>query len=241
MQIAHPLIAAGVAEHSRFREHRFARLYRTSMAAAAITFGSREAALYVVDSINRIHMRVHGSLKTRAGVFPAGTSYDANDPVLKLWVLNTITDSTLLVYESFVSPLSRDQLEEFYSDSLTVARLFDIPEQLIPPTYSDFRHYMANMMNGGMIEVSDTGRYIARELFSPSIEGRLLYLGSAIGIGMLPDRLKQEFGFRWSQRRELWLSRLCTVSRRVRGHMPTILCASPMATWSHLAHTRRSV
>jgi uncharacterized protein (DUF2236 family) len=134
MQIAHPLIAAGVAEHSRFREHRFARLYRTSMAAAAITFGSREAALYVVDSINRIHQRVHGSLKTRAGVFPAGTPYDANDPVLKLWVLNTITDSTLLVYESFVSPLSRDQLEEFYNDSLTVARLFDIPEQLIPPT-----------------------------------------------------------------------------------------------------------
>src|SRR5438132_8446306 len=62
MQIAHPLIAAGVAEHSRFREHRFARLYRTSLAAGAITFGSRDFALRTVESINRIHCRFYGVL-----------------------------------------------------------------------------------------------------------------------------------------------------------------------------------
>src|SRR5215470_6186212 len=86
MQIAHPLIAAGVAEHSRFREYRFARLYRTSIAAAAITFGGRDFALRAVESINRIHGRVHGVLQSQVGVFPAGTPYDANDPELKLWV-----------------------------------------------------------------------------------------------------------------------------------------------------------
>src|SRR2546422_8458611 len=73
MQIAHPLIAAGVAEHSRFREHRLARLYRTSVAAAAITFGSRDFALRTIASINRIHQRVHGTVRTQAGTFPAGT------------------------------------------------------------------------------------------------------------------------------------------------------------------------
>src|SRR5690349_4211963 len=103
MQIAHPLIAAGVAEHSRYREHRFARLYRTSMAAAAITFGSRELALRTVDSINKLHDRVHGRLQRQTGIFSAGTPYDANNPELKLWVLSTITDSTLLVYDLFVS------------------------------------------------------------------------------------------------------------------------------------------
>src|SRR5262245_28646363 len=99
MQIAHPLIAAGVAEHSQFRTHRLARLYRTSMAAAAITFGSRESALRVIRWINRKHDRVHGILRAPSGIFPAGTAYDANDPVLKLWVLSTITDSTLLIYD----------------------------------------------------------------------------------------------------------------------------------------------
>src|SRR6185436_1240334 len=87
MQIAHPLGAAGVAEHSQFRKHRLARLYRTSLAAAAITFGSRDFALNAVRSINRKHQQVHGVLREQAGIFPAGTPYDANDPELKLWVL----------------------------------------------------------------------------------------------------------------------------------------------------------
>jgi uncharacterized protein (DUF2236 family) len=232
MQIAHPLIAAGVAEHSRYREHRFARLYRTSVAAAAITFGSREFATRAVNSINRKHQRVHGSLKAPAGVFPSGTPYDANNPELKLWVLSTITDSTLLVYELFVSPLSAAERQEYYSDSLTVAKLFDIPDHLIPPTYDDLCAYMDRMMESRVITVSDTARNIARELFSPSIEGTLLFLGSAIGIGLLPERLRCEFGFKDGRRRHTFLSTMGKLSRRVRAHVPSVLCTSPVATWS---------
>src|SRR5262245_58004866 len=154
MQIAHPLIAAGVAEHSRFREHRFARLYRTSMAAAAITFGSRELALRTIGMINRRHDRVHGVLQTQGGAFPPGTPYDANDPELKFWVLSTIIESTLLVYDLFVKPLSDRQREQYYSDSLLVAKLFEIPDELTPPTYTDFQSYMSAMMESDVITVS---------------------------------------------------------------------------------------
>jgi uncharacterized protein (DUF2236 family) len=232
MQIAHPLIAAGVAEHSRFGEHRFARLYRTSMAAAAITFGSRELALRTIGMINRRHERVHGVIQTQGGTFPPGTAYDANDPELKFWVLSTIIESTLLVYDLFVKPLSRREREQYYIDSLLVAKLFDIPDDLTPPTYTDFQSYMSAMMESGVITVSDTAREIARELFSPSIEGTLLYFGSATGIGLLPDRLRHEFGFQWTHRRERWLGRMASASRRMRGYLPLILCSSPLATWS---------
>src|SRR5688572_10258262 len=95
MQIAHPLIAQGVADHSRFQKHRLSRLYRTSLAATAITFGSREMAIRMVRAIDRRHETINGTLKTEVGIFPAGAPYDANDPVLKLWVLSTITDSAL--------------------------------------------------------------------------------------------------------------------------------------------------
>ena len=234
MQIAHPLIAAGVAEHSQFHLHRFARLYRTSMAAAAITFGSRDFAFRVIRSINRRHQQVHGVLREQAGIFPSGTPYDANDPELKLWVLSTITDSTLLVYDSFVSRLSNDDRERYYRDSLTVAKLFAIPESMIPPTFADCRSYLNRMLESNAITVNDTAREIARALFSPSIEGTLLFFGSAIGIGLLPERLRREFGFRWSRRRERWLGRMASVSRRTRGHLPSILCSSPIATLSHV-------
>jgi uncharacterized protein (DUF2236 family) len=234
MQIAHPLIAAGVAEHSRFREHRLARLYRTSVAAAAITFGSRDFVFRAVESINRIHRRVHGVLRSQVGIFPAGTPYDANDPELKFWVLSTITDSTLLVYDLFVSPLSDDDRQQYYNDSLTVAKLFDIPEHLIPPSYKDFQSYMNDTLQSDVITAGDTARDIARGLFSSSVEGSLLFLVSAVGIGLLPERLQREFGFPWSRRRDSWLLRMAAVSRRVRGHLPTIVCSSPFATFSHL-------
>ena len=234
MQIAHPLIAAGVAEHSQFRTHRFARLYRTSMAAAAITFGSREFALRVIQSINKRHQQVHGVLRAQAGVFPAGTKYDANDPELKLWVLSTIIDSTLLVYDLFISPLSSDEREEYYRDNLIVAKLFAIPERILPSTYADFRSYMSSTLESDVISVSDTAREIARALFSPSIEGTLLFFRKRDW--NWPASRPAAAGIRPPMEppaRNL-VAPNGHVSKRMRGHVPTILCSSPMATLSHL-------
>jgi uncharacterized protein (DUF2236 family) len=234
MQIGHPLIAAGVAEHSQFRSHRFLRLYRTSLAAAAITFGSRAFALRTIRSINRKHERVHGVLRSQSGAFPEGTPYDANDPELKLWVMSTITDSTLLLYTLFVSPLSDDEREKYYRDSLTATRLFGVPDRITPPNYSEFRSYMREMLNSDRIKVSHQGREIARNLFSKSVGGMVTYAGSAIGIGLLPERLRKEFGFEWSGRRERWLRRVAFISRHTRAHVPTHLCSSPFATVAEL-------
>lgn len=234
MQIAHPLVAAGVAEHSQFRRHRFARLYRTSMAAAAITFGSRDFALRAVRTINQKHQLVHGVLKDPAGIFPAGTPYDANDPELKLWVWSTIIESTLLVYELFVSKLSAEDREQYYADSLRVAELFGIPERLVPQTYDDFRVYFDRMMDGDVIQVSDQAKEIYGALFAHTPSGLLLFAGSAVSISLLPERLREAYGFgRKSPRNSLW-HRIPPVCREVRRFTPSLLCANPAATLSQL-------
>lgn len=234
MQIAHPLVAAGVAEHSEFRKHRFARLYRTAFAAAAITFGSRDFALRAVKTVNQRHHVVHGVLKTEAGIFPAGTPYDANDPDLKLWVLSTITDSTLLAYELFVAKLSAEDRELYYKDSLTAAVLFGIPSSIVPPTYGDFQVYMDRMMQSGAIHVSDQAMDIRRALFAKTPSGLLLFAGSAVGIALLPERLREEFGFSWRIEQKRWLQRIPAISRSLRRYTPSILCANPAATASEL-------
>ena len=235
MQIAHPLVAAGVQNHSRYREARFGRLYRTAIAAAAITFCSEDLARRAIRSIDRKHLKVRGVLHREAGVFPAGTPYDANNPELKLWVLATITDSTLLVYDMFVKPLSMAEREEFYQESLLLTKLFGIPESIVPPTYRDFQSYMDAMLGGNIIQVSDSAREIADALFAPTLAGKALYAASVFGIGLMPSRLRQEFGIRWSPRRERWLQRSAHLHRRVRKYVPSIFCASPVATFSELA------
>lgn len=234
MQIAHPLVAAGVAEHSQFRKHRLARLYRTSLAAAAITFGTEDLALRAVRSINRKHQRVHGVLRRPAGIFPAGTPYDANDPELKLWVLNTITDSTLRVYELFVSKLSSEDRESYYADSRKVAALFGIPDRIIPPAYDDFRACMDRMLGGDVIQVGDDAKEIVQALFARTPSGLILLATSVVGIGLLPRRLRKEFGFDWDIRPESLWQRIPSFCRQVRRYTPSVLCAHPAATFSEL-------
>jgi uncharacterized protein (DUF2236 family) len=234
MQIAHPLVAAGVAEHSAFRSHRFARLYRTALAAAAITYGSREFALRAIKSVNRRHRDVHGVLKVQSGIFPAGTPYDANDPELKLWVLSTITDSTLLAYDMFVSRLTIEDRRQYYRDSLVAADLFGIPGGIVPKTYDDFTIYMNHMMAGSVIQVSEQAREIRRALFAATPSGILLFAGSALGIALLPERLRCEFGFGWRLEEKRWLRRVPALCRRLRRYTPSLLCANPAATASEL-------
>jgi len=234
MQIAHPLVAAGVAEHSEFRKHRLARLYRTSMAAAAITFGSRDFALKAVRMINRKHQQVHGVLRAQAGIFPAGTPYDANDPELKLWVLATITDSTLLVYERFVSKLSDEDCECYYQDNLKVAELFGIPQSITPQNYADFRVYFDRMMESDAIQVSDDAKEITSALFARTPSGMLLFGGSALSLSLLPERLRDDFGFSWKVIHEGWWNKIPDFCRGVRRFTPSVLCAHPAATLSQL-------
>jgi uncharacterized protein (DUF2236 family) len=213
------------------------RLYRTTLAGAAITFGTRDFANRAVQSINRKHQSVHGVLKASAGVFPAGTPYDANDPELKLWVLSTITDSMLLSYDLFVSELSMEDRQSYYNDSLKVADMFDIPRSMAPPTYGDFRIYLDRMMTNGEICVSDEAREIARALFAPTPSGTLLRIGSAVGIALLPARVREEFGFRGQAGETPWWQRLAPVCRKLRRFTPTVLCANPAATFSQLMGT----
>src|SRR5918994_3653424 len=78
LQLAHPLVAAGVAEHSSFRHGRLTaarRLHQTIRAMLALTFGDDGARTHALEGIRGIHRRVHGRLHAAVGFFPAGAPY----------------------------------------------------------------------------------------------------------------------------------------------------------------------
>lgn len=231
MQIAHPLVAAGVAEHSQFRRNRLGRLYRTALAATLITFSSRRFALRALAAIARKHKPVHGTLRISTGMYPAGTPYRADDPELKLWVLSTITDSALKVYEQFVAPLTNGEREEYYRDSLAALDFFGVSRDIAPQTYVEFEAYIQRMLHT-QVAVGDDARTIAAALFSRSIVGIALRASSQPGIGLLPEQVRREFGFAWSARQDNRLKKAATFSRRLRKHVPAIFCSSPAATIS---------
>src|SRR5215471_3130354 len=89
LQLAHPLVAQGVSDHSGFRGERWGRLHRldrTLRAMLALTFGSDQEAEAAAKGILAIHRRVHGELSSADGAFPERARYTAEDPVLLTWV-----------------------------------------------------------------------------------------------------------------------------------------------------------
>src|SRR5438094_1060567 len=60
MQFAHPKVAAGVRDHSRFEIDPAGRLARTLDLTMAIAFGPRPVTMQAVGAINARHRPVHG-------------------------------------------------------------------------------------------------------------------------------------------------------------------------------------
>src|SRR6266511_4932042 len=63
LQIAHPLVAAGVAAHSDFRSDPFRRLQATLDTTLRITFGDREQAAAAAERLWRVDARGRGPLR----------------------------------------------------------------------------------------------------------------------------------------------------------------------------------
>ncbi len=116
MQIAHPLVAMGVSEHSSYMSDPYNRTMHTFMLGQLLTFGSTTTARKAARTINNLHVHVHGTLNTSAGEYTRGTAYYARDPELLLWVHATLVDTVLLVYRTLSGPVSLEEQDRYYQN-----------------------------------------------------------------------------------------------------------------------------
>jgi uncharacterized protein (DUF2236 family) len=232
LQIAHPLVAAGVAEHSHFERAPLQRLWRTLDLTLTMVFGSAADALAAVRQIERVHARVHGVLAEDVGVFRRGTRYDANDPKLLFWVHATLVDSGLHAYERFVGRLRAAERNAFYVETTISARLFGIPTRLIPPTWNAFRAYMRAMLAGPTLAVGPASRAIAAALLSPPLPfgiRQMAGLTRLFTIGLLPPTIRRRYGYAWSGAHERALRAATAAIRAGLPVLPKIVRDFPHA------------
>jgi uncharacterized protein (DUF2236 family) len=142
LQVAHPMIAAGVFEHSGFRASPWAaagRLHHTVKAMLALVFGSDAARNQALAGIRAIHRRVNGRLAESVGPFPAGTPYSAEDPALVLWVHATLLESVPLVHELLVAPLTAAEHDAYGAEAAPVAIALGARDADVPRTRAAVR------------------------------------------------------------------------------------------------------
>jgi uncharacterized protein (DUF2236 family) len=192
LQVAHPKVAQGVAEHSNFAEHPFKRLRGTLDFVYGTTLGTSEESAWVAGGVNRIHTYVKGP------------GYSANDPDLQLWVAATLYKSALQIYELTLGPMSSAMREEFCRESAVYGTLLGCPEDLWPSSVAEFDKYWDSAL--AALVISDDGKRICHDLLYsravPFYLRPLLPVNRLITTGLLPEHLREQFGLVWDPRRE---------------------------------------
>jgi uncharacterized protein (DUF2236 family) len=229
LQLAHPLIAAGVFDHSGFRASPIAavsRLYHTTQAMLAITFGDEQRQGAAIANIRRIHTRVHGTLPTAVGPFAPGTRYSAEDPSLQLWVHATLLESMVLTYEQLVGPLSSHHRDQYCAESIPPSLALGMRDADAPRSWHDLQVYLRQMENSGAIVVGPQARQLADAILRTSIPAVLAparAISSLITAALLPPRIRQEYGLPWSEARQRRFERLASATRKLRRVTPAAL------------------
>jgi uncharacterized protein (DUF2236 family) len=208
LQLAHPKVAAGVAQYSRFQQNPLARLQRTMSAMWSIGFDESATAYGALKRVGNIHKQVHGSVPAGEAVPPA-TRYDARDPQLLMWVHATLIDSAIMAYDLFVKPLSIQEKARYYEESKKLAELFDIPYAVVPRSLAEFSAYFDEMIQGNTIAVGPTARSLAHDIVYPTpwILRPAAPLFRVVTAGLLPERLRSAYDLQWNGPREkvFWL------------------------------------
>lgn len=232
LQLAHPLVAAGVADHSDFLAHPLRRLWRTVDTMLRIVHGDRATAEEAAAALNALHARVRGTLSEGTAAFPPGTVYRAQDPALLLWVHATLVDSALVAYECFVGTLTADEREGFHTESRVVARLLGVTEEVLPQSYAAFARYVGETIAGDVLEPTPTARRLADAVlhpplaFLPRIAGDV---GAVVTLGLLPPAIRERYGLPWNSMRERGFDVARGVVRTVLPLLPDVLRAMPQA------------
>ena len=227
LQVAHPLVAYGVVEHSGYDRELWGRLVRTLRALYQIAFGDKEEAERAGAVVQAVHARVHGTTTTELGPFPPGTPYAASDPELMLWVHATLVHSSLAAYEQFVQPLPQAEREQYLQEMNQVAELFGAPARVLPRSYREFEDYFEAQLASGVITVTQPAREVASVILSTPLLGPLRGLVPAHRLAttrILPRRLREEYELRWTALHELALP---LASQSVRyGSLPVLAVAA---------------
>lgn len=233
LQLAHPLVAAGVADHSTFREGPRAaagRLLHTVRAMLALTYGDRSSQQDTIARILEIHRRVHGTLRAEAGPWPAGTPYSAEDPALVLWVHVTLIESIVMAYDVLVEPLSDHERDAYCAESAWVAVALGAREADVPRTWAALVAGMRSAHASGALAVGEDARAVAAAVLGPPfgpLAAPLVWANRLVTRAWLPEPIRRQYGLPWGAADARRVSRLLRTLRAARRLLPDVAALWP--------------
>ena len=218
LQVAHPTVGAGVAEHSTFQQDPWGRLHRTLDYVHGTIYGGPRLA----GEIGRRVREMHRDIK---GLRPDGERYHAMEPVAYAWVHATLASAIVHGHERLGRLMAPDVVEAFWRDWLALGRLIGVRDRDLPEDWAGFEEYFEHMIDTELVD-NPTVHLVLDTLMRPARPvsalpqpvwnalrvpiARQLHLAT---VGMLPAHLRERLRIPWSDGQERAFRALATVSR----------------------------
>ncbi len=237
LQVAHPVVGAGVADHSEFLEDRWGRLIRTVKSAHSfLGFNGEESGRLEAARLREMHKGIKG-------VDSEGRRYHALEPEAYLWVHATLYHGIVQTQRLFAKPLSPSEERRLFAEWRDLALALGVPERYVPADPEAFAVYFDRMV-AERLEFNDTVRLIIeldRRPLPPPPDWRLpsaawLAIAAPLAVLMrrssqaaLPPVLRERFGLPWSSGRALGFQAFTGVMRVLDRGLPARLRTAPTA------------
>ncbi|MBT2501872.1 oxygenase MpaB family protein [Curtobacterium sp. ISL-83] len=206
LQIADPVVGAGVRRHSDFARRPQQRLAHTLMFVYAVVIGTDEDAATAAGFVHRAHRPVAG----------------ADDLDRQLWVAATLYDSARLAHELFGSPVSEARAADVLRAYAPIGTALRVPAAQWPGSVEAFDAFWERSLAG--LEVTDDARGVVRDLlhprFAPLWVRAAMPLVRIVTVGMLPAAVREQYGFPWGAGEERRFRRAVRGVRAVRSVVP---------------------
>jgi uncharacterized protein (DUF2236 family) len=234
LQVAHPLVAEGVHQHSAFEADPPRRLRNTLRTTLALVFGDGPTAERAVRRLNGVHGSVSGEVQDpEARAISGQDRYRALEPELLLWVQATLIRTSVDAYERWVGPISHQERESFWAEARRVGVRLGIPLSASPVDWAAFETYWEEMVGpDGPIRVTPTGRRLGQAIAGsplPFVPGPLLGPLMSPALALMPERIRTEYGFAWGPGRAAFARTLDRAIRMWVRILPRSWRAMPQA------------
>ena len=237
LQVSHPIVDAGVGDHSVYKTDPWGRAKRSTALLWPIVYARPQKAIDMGVKLYDLHRSIKG-------VDKHGKQYFSLDPEAYSWVHITGYDATIRMHEMLGTSPTEAQREQMFLEWRQLGFLMGIREQDLPATQAEYWEYF-NRMIADKLEMGEVAQDLLShnhylELPKPP-EDRLpefawKMIRAVVGRFMrfnlratLPRQYREKFDIPWTKRDERLFRLWCRVYRMMHAITPKKMRLIPMA------------
>ncbi|MCG8534654.1 MAG: DUF2236 domain-containing protein [Pseudomonadales bacterium] len=153
LQVSHPVVGAGVGDHSVFKKDPWGRLRRTTIWGLKLLYSGPVKAPQAGQDLRDLHRNIKGT-------DDKGRRYFALDKEAYAWVHMTTYYAMVTTQRLFgEQPFTPQQEAQLYDEWVQQGRVLGIRDEDMPQTLDAFWVYFDDMVEN-RLEETDTGRYL---------------------------------------------------------------------------------